>query len=146
MEIQRKFIGLNGALFVLLNQSGMGFWGFQKFNNAMLTKQVWCLIHAKGTLLYKVFSAKYFLSILEAPIHPKCSYTWSNILQAQEVINKGAIWRVGNNEWSRDGELGSGKIGKLLFSLGSRDGGEDTCEWRLGWGNFDLAFNSRWLI
>ena len=37
-------------------------------------------------------------SILKAPIHPKCSYVWRSILQAQDVINKGAIWRVGNGE------------------------------------------------
>ena len=77
----------------------MGFRDFQKFNIAMLAKQVWRLLHQKETLLYKVFNAKYFLNgnILEAPIHPKCSYVWS-ILQAHDVINKGAIWRVGNGE------------------------------------------------
>ena len=79
---------------------GMGFQNFQKSNNAMLAKLVWHLLHHKETLLCKVFSAKYFPngSILKAPIHPKCSYVWRSILQAQDVINKGAIWRVGNGE------------------------------------------------
>ena len=51
-------------------------------------------------LLYKVFSATYFPngSILEAPIHPRCSFAWRSILQARDVINKGAVWRVGNGE------------------------------------------------
>lgn len=81
-------------------KSGMGFRDFQKFNNAMLAKQVWRLIHHKDTLLYRVFSAKYFPNgcILEGPIHPKCSYVLRSILQACEVIHKGAIWKVGNGE------------------------------------------------
>ena len=63
---------------------GMGFRDLQKFNNAMLVKQVWCNIHQKETLLFKVFTAKYFPNgcVLDAPIHPKCSYAWKSILQA----------------------------------------------------------------
>jgi len=76
----------------------IGFRDMQKFNNALLAKQVWRLIHQKDTLLYRVFSAKYFPngSILDTPIHPKCSYAWRSILQAHEVINKRAIWLVEN--------------------------------------------------
>ena len=61
---------------------GMGFRDLQKFNNAMLTKQVWHFIHNKDTLMYKVFSAKYFPngSVLDAPVHPKSSYAWKSIL------------------------------------------------------------------
>ena len=75
---------------------GMGFRDIQKFNNALLAKQVWRLVHQKDTLLFKVFNARYFpnCSVLDAPIHPNCSYAWRNILQALEVIEKGAIWRV----------------------------------------------------
>ena len=77
---------------------GMGFRDFQKFNNALLAKQVWHLIHHRDSLLFKVFSAKYFPNgnILEALVHPRCSYAWRSILQARGVIEKGAIWRVGN--------------------------------------------------
>lgn len=96
----------------------MGFRDLQKFNNAMLAKQVWHLMHQKDTLLYKVFSAKYFPNgcILDAPIHPKCSYAWRSLLQAHDVIDKGAIWRVRNGEsidiWSHQWlpDLAHGKI------------------------------------
>ena len=78
----------------------MGFRDFQKFNNALLAKQVWRFIHNRDSLLFKVFSAKYFPqgNILEAAVHPKCSYAWRSILQAREVIDKGAIWRVGDGK------------------------------------------------
>ena len=79
---------------------GMGFRDLQKFNNAMLAKQVWHLIHDKDTLVYKVFSANYFLegSILDAPVHSKSSYAWKSIMQAREEVHKGAIWRIGNGK------------------------------------------------
>ena len=79
---------------------GMGFRDIQKFNNALLAKQVWRLVRQKDSLLFKVFRARYFLncSVLDAPIHPKCSYAWRSILQAREVIEKGAIWRVGSGQ------------------------------------------------
>ena len=84
----------------------------------MLAKQVWRFIHNKDTLVYKVFSAKYFPngSILDAPVHSKSSYAWKSILQAREVIHNGAIWRIGNGEainiWDHHWlpELGCSKI------------------------------------
>ena len=77
---------------------GMGFRDIQKFNNALWTKQVWRLIHQKDTLLYKVFNAKHFPhgSIMDTSAPQKCSYAWRSILQAREVIEKCAIWRVGS--------------------------------------------------
>lgn len=81
----------------------MGFRDIQNFNMTMLAKQVWRLFHQNETLLYKVFGAKYFLmgSILDTLVPLKCSYAWRSILQSKDVIQKGAIWRVGDG-WMVD--------------------------------------------
>ena len=52
----------------------------------------------KDTLLFRVFKSKFFLSenIFDAVVPVKCSYAWRSILQATEVFQKDAIWRVGD--------------------------------------------------
>lgn len=77
---------------------GMGFKDLQMFNNALLAKQVWRLFHQKDSLVYKVFQAKKFPggSIFDAVIPSRCSHAWHSILQARDVILKGAVWRVGD--------------------------------------------------
>lgn len=77
---------------------GMGFRDLQQFNQALLVKQVWRLVHQKDTLLVKVFKAKFFPdgTIFDAGVPTNCSYAWRNILQAREVILKGSILRVGD--------------------------------------------------
>lgn len=101
MRFKENSLGkLEFFVFLKIHWRYMGFRDFQKFNNALLAKQFWQLINHRDTLFYKVFSAKYFPngSILDAPVHPKCSYAWRSISQAREVIDRGAIWRVGDGQ------------------------------------------------
>ena len=77
---------------------GLGFRELGFFNEALLAKQVWRLMHNTTSLFYKVFKAKYFprCSILEAKHHTRGSFAWKSIMGARSLIQKGSIWRVGD--------------------------------------------------
>ena len=75
----------------------MGFKDLCKFNEAMLAKQVWRLVHDTNSLFYKVFKAKYFpnSSVFKAKVKSG-SFAWRSILHARKLILIGAKWRVGD--------------------------------------------------
>ena len=76
----------------------MGFKDLVRFNEAMLAKQIWRLQTEKESLLFKVFSSKYFPSgsVFEAR-GSKGSFAWQSLLKARHVIEKGMLWRVGDD-------------------------------------------------
>ncbi len=55
-------------------------------------------MHCKNSLLFKVFSAKFFPNgnILEASDKVRGSFAWRSILKAKALINSGLSWRVGD--------------------------------------------------
>ena len=58
---------------------GLDFKDLCKFNEAMLAKQVWRLLHDTKSLFYKVFKTKYFpnYSLFEAK-SSSCSFAWKS--------------------------------------------------------------------
>ena len=79
---------------------GMDFKEIEKFNDALLAKQVWRMMHNTDSLCYKVFKAIFFpnCSILEANEGTRGSYAWKSILSARDVVRKGMVWWVGNGQ------------------------------------------------
>ena len=76
---------------------GMGFRELQKFNDAMLGKQIWRLLKNQDSLFFKFFKTKFFPhgNIFYAKGN-KGSFAWRSILKGREVIRRGLKWRIGN--------------------------------------------------
>ena len=79
--------------------SGLGFKDLCKFNEAMLAKHVWRLIHNTDSLFYKVFKAKYFpnCSVFEAKL-ASGSFAWKSILHSKNLIERNGHWRMGDGK------------------------------------------------
>ena len=74
---------------------GLGFKDLVKFNEAMLAKQVWRLLHDQNSLFYQVFKAKYFPfgTVFDAK-KSFGTYAWQRILKARLVIVDGILGQV----------------------------------------------------
>ncbi|XP_075655083.1 uncharacterized protein LOC142625282 [Castanea sativa] len=79
---------------------GMGFKQIEKFNEALLAKQVWCMMKNPKSLCHRVFKARFFpnCSILEATPSANGLYAWKSILSAQDVVRKGMVWQIGDGK------------------------------------------------
>ena len=66
----------------------MGFNDLALFNDALLAKQAWRLLHNKESLLHKVFKSKFFptCSFMEARDDLNGSYAWRSLLKGREVL------------------------------------------------------------
>ena len=92
---------------------GMGFQDVAIFNDSLLAKQAWILLHNKDSLFYKVLEACFFPNclIIEAKDSRSGSYAWRSILKGRDVIQRGAWWWIGDGKKVR--------YGRIIGSLGS---------------------------
>ncbi|KAK1554997.1 hypothetical protein Q3G72_020206 [Acer saccharum] len=77
---------------------GMGFKDLTLFNQSLLAKQAWCVLHHPNSLVAKVLKAKYFRQedFLQAPLRPGCSQCWRSIIWGRELLQMGLRWKIGN--------------------------------------------------
>ena len=97
---------------------GMGFRELQKFNDAMLAKQVWRLLQNQDSLFFHFFKSKFFPcgSIFDAKEN-KGSFAWRSILKGRDLIKSGLKWRIGNGSKVRiflDAWLPGSRQGRVL--------------------------------
>ena len=78
----------------------MGFKDLCPFNDELLAKKTWRLLHDKNSLFYWVFKVKFFPNnlVMEASSPSSASYAWKTILRGRKVIQRGASWRVGDGK------------------------------------------------
>ena len=78
----------------------MGFRDLAKFNDSLLAKQAWRLLHNQNSFFYKVFKAQFFpnTTIMEAKDSRMGSYAWRSILIERDVIQRRARQRVGDGK------------------------------------------------
>ena len=91
----------------------MGFRELGKFNDSLLTKQIWRLKNNEESLFHKVFKAKFFpdCSILDCEAYNKGLYAWKSLLQAKHVVKLGVV-----GGWEMVRLLRSGGINGFLRS------------------------------
>jgi hypothetical protein len=85
------------------SKGGMGFWDFNCFNKALLTKQCWRLWKSPNSLVSRILREKYYAnsSILEAKLGNKPLYAWRSILGACDILKEGLFCKIGDGENTR---------------------------------------------
>ena len=78
----------------------MGFKDLSRFNDDLLAKHTWRLLHDHHSLFYQVFKEKIFpdCSVMEAREPSNASFAWKSILRGRDVIKRKVVWQIGNGK------------------------------------------------
>ncbi|XP_048499711.1 uncharacterized protein LOC104890046 isoform X5 [Beta vulgaris subsp. vulgaris] len=79
---------------------GMGFKDLAVFNDALLGRQAWRLIHHPNSLLGRVMKAKYYKNceFIDSYLGHSCSFSWKSIWSSKALIKEGCLWRIGDGK------------------------------------------------
>ncbi|KAL4302640.1 hypothetical protein GQ457_10G009930 [Hibiscus cannabinus] len=77
--------------------AGIGFKDLHLFNIALLGKQIWRLLSAPGSLLYRTLRAKYFPDedLLSASAPARSSFAWKGLHRVMLRLRDGFFWTLG---------------------------------------------------
>lgn len=77
---------------------GLGFRDLECFNQALLAKQAWRMLHSPNSFPCRIFKAKYFphSPITFVVLGSRPSFIWRNFWQATHLLKEVLIWRVGD--------------------------------------------------
>lgn len=79
---------------------GMGYRRLTDFNEALLAKQAWRVLHMPDLLSSRILRARYFpgTTFLKACVGYRPSYVWRSIWGSKWVLEKGCKWVIGDGK------------------------------------------------
>ena len=82
------------------SRGGIGFRDLVCFSKALLAKQCWRLLKSLESLAVQIIKAKYHPNddLLKAKVGLKPSFAWRNLQGANELLEVGLFWRIGNGQ------------------------------------------------